>query len=387
MSGSDYYSDDECELFGYDEVSETSVDTGSLKYRSIAVESRHTSAFSADVVIGKAFVEQKASSASFRSGCPSAPYGMAKNYVTMVRPTFTAVRQAVDEFLTNQADYDFLYFEDEYMWKGRYLCGSSSFDLEINLYHDKITDAYTVAVRKISCDCSVNGCFNTFFGAMKTALCNDSSACSAPARKVFCIPKCGGFTVTDEEFLEGVQPIFKMAACSIEARVQSVKMLCDVAQKDARYLELPAFRGPCLQLLESLVQDESDEVRQHAVMAVAALVELNSYREAFLHSSMLVALFCLVENCQYETAQMRRTAARVLAVLCRTQPYSVRSELQQQCFFDLAGWLQRASCLQDARTREAALTVKAFLEDVSMPSGEMKLTGPSEGLECIFVNH
>jgi hypothetical protein len=221
---------------------------------------------------------------------------------------------------------------------------------------------------------------------MKTALCNDWSAC-LPARKVFCIPKCGGFTITDEEFLEGVQPIFKMAACSIEARVQSVKMLCDVAQKDARYLELPAFRGPCLQLLESLVQDESDEVRQHAVMAVAALVELNSYREAFLHSSMLVALFCLVENCQYETAQMRRTAARVLAVLCRTQPYSVRSELQQQCFFDLAGWLQRASCLQDARTREAALTVKAFLEDVSMPSGEMKLTGPSEGLECIFVNH
>ena len=203
---------------------------------------------------------------------------------------------------------------------------------------------------------------------MKTALCTDTTDCAKPVRKPFCIPKSCGWAsqVSDEEFLEGVQPIFRMAACSLESRIQSVKMLCDVAQKDAHYLELPAFQPQCVQLLCELVMDETDDVRQHAVMAIAALAELDSYREAFIHSSVLPELFCLVENCQYETAQMRRTAAAILAVFSRTHPYTVRCELQHQHQFDLTSWLQHASCLLDSRTRESALIVKTYLEDVSI---------------------
>ena len=240
----------------------------------------------------------------------------------------------------------------------------------MNLYHDKATAAYTVAVRKVSCDCSINACFTTFFNLMKTALCTDTTDCAKPVRKPFCIPKSCGWAsqVSDEEFLEGVQPIFRMAACSLESRIQSVKMLCDVAQKDAHYLELPAFQPQCVQLLCELVMDETDDVRQHAVMAIAALAELDSYREAFIHSSVLPELFCLVENCQYETAQMRRTAAAILAVFSRTHPYTVRCELQHQHQFNLTSWLQHASCLLDARTRESALIVKTYLEDVSLPN-------------------
>ena len=185
----------------------------------------------------------------------------------------------------------------------------------------------------------------------------------------------------------------------VESHVQCAKMLCDVAQKDARYLELPAFRVNCIELLEALVIDESEDVRQHAVMAIAAFAELASYKEAFLHSCILPVLFGLVENCSniekvYETAQVRRTAATVLALLSRTHPYSVRNELQQQqC--DVAGWLQRVTCLQDSRTREAALIVKTFLEEVGSCSGaeyslssnlDVSSYSTSSGYECVFVN-
>ena len=240
------------------------------------------------------------------------------------------------------------------------------------MYQDQAANRFAVAVRKTSGDCSLSGTFTNFFNAMKAALSTDAAA-GVPARKAFCIPpmKCS-VTVSDEDFVEGVQPIFRMGAASscLESRIQSAKMLCDVSQKEARYLELTAFRPACVELLEALVTDESEDVRQHAVMAVASFAELASYKEAFLHSCVLPVLFGLVENCSeaqqvYETAQVRRTAAAVLALLSRTHPYSVRSELQrQQC--DVAAWLQRASCLQDGRTREAALVVKAFLEEVAV---------------------
>ncbi len=227
---------------------------------------------------------------------------------------------------------------------------------------------YKVAVRKVTSDCSINSAFTNFFNAMKCALSTDH--CPAP-RKAFVIPTgVSLIKLSDAEFLEGIQPIFRMSEHNNESRVQCAKMLCDVSQKDAHYLELSAFRLPCVRLLESLVLDESEDVRQYAVMAVAAFAELPSYKEALMCSAVLPMLFGLVENCvelqqAYETAQVRRTAARVLALLSRTHPYTVRAELQQQAC-DVAGWLQRVACLQDSRTREFALVAKSFLEDVTI---------------------
>jgi hypothetical protein len=283
--------------------------------------------------------------------------------------------------------HQFLRFQQ---WKGKYLKGSCSFDVEVNLYHDKAADTFTVAIRKVSCDSSVNHVFNTFFNAMKTALCNDpSSPRSAPTRKPFCIPTtCSLVTITDDDFLQGVKCIFKMCDSSMEARVQGVKMLCDVSHKSAHFLELPAFRPKCVELLESLIQDEQDEVRQHAVMAVVAFAELDSYREAFLRSEVLPALFLLVENCQYETAQMRRTAASILALLCRTHPYAVRSELEQHHrFLDLGEWMQRAACLQDARTRAAAMVVKTCLEELPPSEHEPTSRGSDDDAALFALSH
>ena len=215
----------------------------------------------------------------------------------------------------------------------------------------------------------MSGCFNNFYSALQAALCTDKSAPGTPVRKAFVIPtSVCMIKMSDEQFLEGIQPIFRMAEHSNESRVQCAKMLCDVSQKDAHYLELSAFRPQCVKMLESLVMDESDDVRQYAVMAVAAFVELPSYKEALMSSAVLPVLFHLVENHvdaqqAYETAQVRRTAARVIALLSRTHPYTVRSELQQQAC-DVAGWLQRVACLQDTRTREFALVAKSFIEDI-----------------------
>mmetsp|Transcript_108987 Transcript_108987/g.213550 ORF Transcript_108987/g.213550 Transcript_108987/m.213550 type:complete len:394 (+) Transcript_108987:84-1265(+) len=393
MSDSNYYTEmDHIDLYGFEEVCDVAEN---LKYRSITVDSRPTTVFAraseVDVSSSKNYWEMKMATGSSYSTCPSAPFGMSKNSFPISRPSYSAVKESVELFLESQYRFDFFYVEGEFMWKGKYLCGSSCFELEVNLYYDTAANTYTVATRKISCDSSVNGCYNEFCSTMKNALSSDRNTTSAPARKKFCIPpSCGLIQVSDEDFLQGVQCIFSMSTCSLEARTQAAKMLCDVAQKAARYLELPAFHAKCVKQLELLVVDEVEDVRQYAVMAVAAFSELGSYQESFIHSSILPALFCLVENCQYETAQMRRTAASVLALLSRTHPFSVRAELDQQHQFDVVSWMHRAACLLDARTRESALIVKSSLEAASLPNTETLTDITVEGLvdgECIFASH
>mmetsp|Transcript_5254 Transcript_5254/g.8580 ORF Transcript_5254/g.8580 Transcript_5254/m.8580 type:complete len:324 (+) Transcript_5254:268-1239(+) len=287
-----------------------------------------------------------------------------------------------------------------YQWKGKYLSGSSSFEMDINLYHNRTDNNYVVGVRKIKSDCCLqSGGFRSFYDSFKSALSSTPSLSSSASntsapRKRFVIPS--GFkysavcqsvanssscsttgavadgsnsrVVTERAFLEGVRPAMKMALCCLENRIQGAKMLCDVSKKEAHYLELPEFHSEVVRVLEALVQDDSDEVRQYAVMAVAAFAELASYKEAFLHSSILPALFGLVENCTnlelaYQMAQVRRTAASVLAVMCRTQPFTVRMELQKQQF-DLLDWCYRAPILLDQRTRDSAMSCKQFLEEV-----------------------
>lgn len=91
-----------------------------------------------------------------------------------------------------------------------------------------------------------------------------------------------------------------------------------------------------------------------------------------INSSILSFLFCLVSSnpppeVAYETAQVRRTAASVLAVLSRSHPYTMRCALlQQHC--NVEEWLQRAACVQDLRTRASALIVKEYLCDVATSS-------------------
>ena len=193
------------------------------------------------------------------------------------------------------------------------------------------------------------------------------------------IPKLNSFLrePSEKEFLDGIQPIFTMVdplSCSmLEARIQAAKMLCDVSQKDIKYLNISSFRMNCIQALKSLISDEDEEVRQYAVMAISTFSEIPSYMEAFVHSNILISLFEIIDQYPsqeeaYATAQIRRTAASTLALLTRTHPYSVYHELNNLQHCNINEWLQRISCIHDKRTRDNAMIIKQYINDVSIGS-------------------
>jgi len=287
------------------------------------------------------------------------------------------------------ADFDFSYIDTEFMWKGKYLQSSNCCEVQLNLYFDQLNKNHVLAVRKMKTDNPMNGCFHQLFLKLVSELGyvnpNSSSSSSttplnSPLRspyQSFYSKDGSGFhskKPTDQEFLDGIQPIFMMIKhkdSTVESRIQAAKMLCDVSGKNICYLELEAFRTECVNALKALLNDEDADVRQYAVMATAAFAELPCYVELILHSSILVAMFELVESTPshseaYVTAQVRRTAASLLAILSKSHPYIVKAELEKQ-HCDVEGWLKNTSVLsreEDLRTRESSMSIRTFLADI-----------------------
>ena len=168
---------------------------------------------------------------------------------------------------------------------------------------------------------------------------------------------------------------------TVESRIQAAKMLCDVSGKNICYLELEAFRIECMSALKTLLTDDDADVRQYAVMATAAFAELPCYIKLFLDSSILVAMFELVESTPspeeaYATAQVRRTAASLLAILSKSDPYTVKAELEKQ-HCDVERWLKNngVSTTSTATTtttiiieeeEEEDVRTKTYIEDITI---------------------
>jgi len=279
-------------------------------------------------------------------------------------------------------EFDFsAYLRNESMWKGKHLKGSVSCEVEISLFYDNKKKIFVLDAKRIKKDdCSFSGCYQSLLAKLRRDLevnsINDSQTTHAPSMRKFITPNLKAFIrqPTDQEFLDGIQPIFMMIKhkdSTVESRIQAAKMLCDVSGKNICYLELEAFRTECVNALKALLNDEDADVRQYAVMATAAFAELPCYVELILHSSILVAMFELVESTPshseaYVTAQVRRTAASLLAILSKSHPYIVKAELEKQ-HCDVEGWLKNTSVLsreEDLRTRESIMSIRTFLADI-----------------------
>ncbi len=99
--------------------------------------------------------------------------------------------------------------------------------------------------------------------------------------------------VTEEMFLKGIKPIFAMADDHFfEPRLEATKALCDMAKRDQRLLNLEYCQTNVVRVLNSLLNDEFEDIRQFAVMATAMFAAVPSYKV----SSVLVS-FCRARVC------------------------------------------------------------------------------------------
>lgn len=273
--------------------------------------------------------------------------------------------QRIGEFLNHSpktADFDFSFSRAENMWRGKCLIGATCLEVDVRVYYRHAAMEFVIAVLKMRGSEPQSVSFADFFLQLRQCITGEQFTKRRkidPSAVIFAAQSLPAPTI--EEFLEGAAPIQQMASDEcFDVRLEAAKMMCDMASKSSEYLDVPEFRQICLSVLEVLVQDSFEDVRQHAVMAISAFAVLDSYRDAILSSEsvLLPILFSAIENApnyesqSWQTVKVRRTSASVVSGLCNRNAAVVFDQLQRLYDIDISTWaVELVPTLLDMKTK------------------------------------
>lgn len=300
--------------------------------------------------------------------CPERPFCLMRTHFELdsakMNPSkdgkskFEKIVDAIHNCLNEFSEYDFTF--DDCMWKGKYLQGSSHCEIYVHIYtQSPPTATYIIEANRVEGDSKP---FFNFYREFKSLILNTPE--DKPVNNFYFEPLSSSKT-SPEQFLNGVAPIFTMAVEPFfESRLESAKMLCDLAlHPDRSLLQIPECREKVLTALETLVNDQFEYVKQHSMCALSAFVDVPGYPELMARSNALSVLFGQVENPReqsYETIQSRRECSRVLASLVKYDVATVLNTLLRNGVA-VNESLQKVDGIQDKRLKYQASKMRDAL--------------------------
>jgi hypothetical protein len=307
------------------------------------------------------------------SSCPERPYCLMRTHFELdsmkMNPSkdgkskFDKIMEAIDTCLNEFSEYDFTF--DDCMWKGKYLQGSSHCEIHVHIYTQSPPSlTYIIEANRVEGDSKP---FFNFYREFKALILNTPDV--KPVNNFYFEPLSSS-KISPDQFLGGVKPIFIMSAEPFfESRLEAAKMLCDLAlHPDRSLLQLPDCREQCLVALEKLVTDDFEYVRQHAMCALSAFVDIPGYPELMVRSNVVSVMLAQIENPRepsYETIQCRRECSRVLASLVKYDVSAVMATLLR-CGAAVEECLQKVEDIRDKRLKyQAAKMRDAMLQQQS----------------------
>ena len=166
--------------------------------------------------------------------------------------------------------------------------------------------------------------------------------------------------LTSSEVADAVVPILAMAASGkCESQVNAAQIFCDLSLQ--QNMSEVLCQSECVNALVSLCRVEFNYCNQHAVCALANLSSSRSCQDVLLQDmTFLQQLLQLCCNGTYNTAEMRRECARLLANLCSAK-VSAMKFLEGVGAVKLTQWMDSVAELQDERLRLHAERAKLSL--------------------------
>lgn len=322
------------------------------------------------------------SSSSKKIVCPSVPSCInGKNSFYANEIDFCNIQGKIEKVLSGLNDYDWSFLPDEATWICKYFHGSNIREVHVCSYWDANKSDHLVEVKRVKGDglfCNKKECVDSLqllraaFSNLEGQSLKKGGRLRGPlplSLPIKSIP-------SKEQFLQGVQPILKMAGSpNMDSRVEAAKMLCDLAENsDPSLLSLPECQDLCFQALEVLLHDSeerSEEIKQYSLMAFGLLSEHDCYQECFLHFKDFDEIIRLVENApstrpSCSCIQMRRQAAKGLSRLVekavqspslRSAKLSLCKQLQSFGHIDGDHWKRHCDSLADPSLQKYALQV------------------------------
>jgi hypothetical protein len=355
----------------------------------------------------------KSSITNKRNDYGEPPYGLPSTHFIISQRKINNITKEIESYLFNSTDYDFSFVTFKNLWMGKYLDGSGSIEIEVRLYFNTRSSEFTVCVVKTNSSGFPNSSFQDFFQKFQSSLTGEPvqkrrrlSTTALPIPFAFPSPNTpvavqrdnemskdsaavvNQWQPTESDFMESINSIFEMTETSalLESRIQGLRMLYDLSRKHSSHIESPVFRHLVMKTLQQLFHDEEMSVRELVILVIASYAELPSYHADIISSDILIDLFVLIDNCSnnelsYASAQIRRSAATVLALVSHKNAYQVRLQLQQH-MIDVECWMRcTVPVLEDKRMKEMALKVVDSLNEVSIGNALLPIgiTGTSTG--------
>ena len=169
--------------------------------------------------------------------------------------------------------------------------------------------------------------------------------------------------MSDEEAIEALKPILEMAKCGLlEPQLEAARTFCDLSLHDA--MQHHMCDSGCVQaLVENLMTcDMCEFTKSHAVFALANLSETQGCQEAMIDAGILPILLQLVKDGPYNTAEMRRESARILANLSARLASRIVTVLGPRT---LSVWLDKVDSFHDERLKLHACRAKQSLKEIT----------------------
>ena len=169
--------------------------------------------------------------------------------------------------------------------------------------------------------------------------------------------------LSDEEAVEALQCVLQMAKSGLlEPQLEAARLFCDLSLHDA--MQQHMCDSGCVQaLVENLLPCIICEwTRQHAVFALANLSEAQGCQEAMIDAGILPVVLNLVKDGPYNTIEMRRECARILANLSVRLASRIVAVVGPRT---LSTWLEKVDSFRDERLRLHAVRAKESLKVVT----------------------
>ena len=292
-----------------------------------------------------------------------------RNQFEVLKETFAT--STVDEYINNNIlpTFDSIDFSPDdstpNLWHGKYLSRSACCCLLLFVKEER--NSFIIEISKIRGDAKP---FAEFFSALKALFIprkNDGGLQQQQQQQsphVFNFGTLACRPLSDEEFLNGLQPVFRMSkASNFEARLESAKMFCDLFQYKQSQLQSTDIRTACVASVELLIKDIFPEIQEIAVMAMSLMAEVDdNYRMEWMRSSALLVVTKMVvetpksPSLNYETIQVRRECAKILVTLAAESNAHLlkeciveQAEMEDDRFFEK--WMVQVQSIKDSRLR------------------------------------
>lgn len=284
------------------------------------------------------------------------------------RTQFEKVLRMIEACLSYFSLYDFSFVAPhEYppMWQGKYIQGSQSCEIEINIYTDS-KESYIVEASRVKGDSKP---FYNFYKEFQSLMLNIPDDSRLQDCHLSCLPAA---KLSESQFLQAVTPIFNMAKSEyFDSRLEASKIICDLLAHHHDHLQHAEFITACVASLEVLILDDIQDVREHAILAFASIVNIPGYQALMVQSCALPAIFNMMESMaepKFDTIQVRRESAAIVAALSRYDAQSVLNNIDRDRMMVLE-WTSKLELLKcDTTLYNYAVEVKKNLLEVLLPS-------------------